>query len=166
MLVAHAGIGWFTSQTFTRTGLDRLPAHLEQEYGITLSGVTELDVGVYRIARADGLDWVARVFPAARPRSAAEGDAAVLKALAAGGFPAERCAVEAPVSVLDGQSVLSPSSCRASGRGVVAGRTPSWVRCWAACTPAAGTACRQAVPGTTWRRQAHQPTRSRWPGPC
>jgi Ser/Thr protein kinase RdoA (MazF antagonist) len=65
-----------------------------------------LDVGVYRVARADGPDWVARVFPAARPLSAAEGDAQVLRALAAGGFPAERCPVESPVSVLDGQPVL------------------------------------------------------------
>jgi hypothetical protein len=84
LLVAPSGIAWFTSQVFTRTGLDQLPAHLEQEYGVAVSGVAELDVGVYRAVRADGPDWVARVFPAARPRSAAEGDAQVLKALAAG----------------------------------------------------------------------------------
>jgi hypothetical protein len=65
LLVAGDGIGWFTSQVFTRTGLDRLPAHLEHEYGIAITGVLELDVGVYRVARADGPDWVARVFPAA-----------------------------------------------------------------------------------------------------
>jgi Ser/Thr protein kinase RdoA (MazF antagonist) len=46
------------------------------------------------------------VFPAARPVAAAEGDAAVLRALAQGGFPAERSAVESPVSSLDGQAVL------------------------------------------------------------
>src|ERR1700760_388647 len=104
--MAGRGIGWFTSQTFERTGLDQLPAHPEHEYGIAVSGAPELDVGVYRITRADGPDWVARVFPAARPLSAAEGDAAVLKALAAGGFPAERGPVETPVSVLDDQPVL------------------------------------------------------------
>jgi Ser/Thr protein kinase RdoA (MazF antagonist) len=38
--------------------------------------------------------------------SAAEGDAQVLKALAAAGFPAGRCPVESPVSVLAGQPVL------------------------------------------------------------
>ena len=46
MLVAGSGIGWFTSQTVERTGLDQLPAHLEQEYGITVSALSELDVGV------------------------------------------------------------------------------------------------------------------------
>jgi hypothetical protein len=92
--VAHAGVAWFTRQVFIRTDLDQLPSQLEQQFGISVTGVSELDVGVYRVTRADGPDWVARVFAAARPVSAAEGDAQVLKALAAGGFPAERCAAE------------------------------------------------------------------------
>jgi Ser/Thr protein kinase RdoA (MazF antagonist) len=104
--VTRGGIGWLTRQVFTRAELDQLPAHLEQQYGIEVAGVTELDVGVYRVARAGASDWVARVFPAARPVSAADGDAAVLTALAQGGFPAERCAAEAPVSLLAGQPVL------------------------------------------------------------
>ena len=104
--VARGGIGWFTRQVFARTAVDQLPAHLEQQYGIEVAGVTGLDVGVYRVARTGGADWVARVFPAARPVSAAEGDARVLQALAQGGFPAERCAAGSPVSVLDGQAVL------------------------------------------------------------
>jgi Ser/Thr protein kinase RdoA (MazF antagonist) len=104
--VAHAGVAWFTRQVFTRTSLDQLPSHLEHQYGIEVARVTELDVGVYRVSRADGVDWVARVFPAARPVPAAEADASVLKALAAGGFPAERCAADEPVSILDGQPVL------------------------------------------------------------
>jgi Ser/Thr protein kinase RdoA (MazF antagonist) len=104
--VARGGIGWFTRQVFTRTAVDQLPAHLEQHYGIEVTGVTGLDVGVYRVARTGGADWVARVFPAARPVSAAEGDARMLQALAQGGFPAERCAAGSPVSVLDGQAVL------------------------------------------------------------
>jgi hypothetical protein len=49
---------------------------------------------------------VARVLPAARPTSAAESDARVLKALATAGFPAERCAAESPGSVLADQPVL------------------------------------------------------------
>jgi Ser/Thr protein kinase RdoA (MazF antagonist) len=101
-----AGVGWFTRQVFARTSLDQLPAHLQQHYGIDIAGVSELDVGVYRVGRLDDPDWVARVFPAARPIAAAEGDALVLRALAAGGFPAERCAAESPVSSLDGQAVL------------------------------------------------------------
>lgn len=59
-----AKIGWFARQAFTRTGLHQLPARLKQHYGIE---VAELDVGVYRVARADGPDRVTRVFPAARP---------------------------------------------------------------------------------------------------
>jgi Ser/Thr protein kinase RdoA (MazF antagonist) len=106
LLVARGGIGWFTGQVFARTAIDQLPAHLEQQYGIEVAGVTELDVGVYRVTQAEASDWVARVFPAARPVSAAEGDARVLQALAQGGFPAERCAAGSPVSVLDGQAVL------------------------------------------------------------
>ena len=104
--MAHAGVAWFRRQVFARTDLDQLPAQLTQRYGIEVAGVTELDVGVYRVARADGPDWVARVFPAARPVTAADGDAQVLRALAAGGFPAERCAAGSPVSVLAGQPVL------------------------------------------------------------
>jgi Ser/Thr protein kinase RdoA (MazF antagonist) len=104
--VARGGIGWFTRQVFTRTAVDQLPTHLEQQYGIEVAGVTELDVGVYRVAQAGASDWAARVFPAARPVSAAEGDTRVLRALAQGGFPAERCVAESPVSVLAGQPVL------------------------------------------------------------
>jgi Ser/Thr protein kinase RdoA (MazF antagonist) len=84
----------------------RLPGHLVQIYGIEVAQVSELDVGVYRVARRDGPDWVARVFPAERPIAAAEEDARVLQALAQGSFPAERCAAESPVSSLDGQPVL------------------------------------------------------------
>jgi hypothetical protein len=47
--VAGGGIGRFTRQVFTRTAVDQLPTHLEQEYGIEVAGVTELDAGVYRL---------------------------------------------------------------------------------------------------------------------
>ncbi|HEX3956633.1 MAG TPA: hypothetical protein VHZ03_08370 [Trebonia sp.] len=53
--------------------------------------------------------------PPARPLSAAEADAQVLKALAADGFPAERCSTKSPVSVLHGQPLLVTV-----GRGSVA----------------------------------------------
>ena len=44
----------YTEQTFHRSGLDSLPAHLEGRYGIEVSELTELDVGVFRVAvRAD-----------------------------------------------------------------------------------------------------------------
>ncbi len=85
---------------------ERLRAHLETWYGITVDAMTELDLGVWRAGRADGPDWVARWFPARRPAEAVAGDAAILQYLAAREFPAERCAADEPVSVLDGRSVL------------------------------------------------------------
>lgn len=36
----------------------QLRSHLETSYGGTISGLTELDAGVYRVARAGGPDWV------------------------------------------------------------------------------------------------------------
>ncbi len=40
----------------------QLQSHLAACYGIAISGLTELDTGVFRVARPD---WVARLFPAA-----------------------------------------------------------------------------------------------------
>jgi Ser/Thr protein kinase RdoA (MazF antagonist) len=85
---------------------ERLRAHLQTRYGITADVMTELDLGVWRVGRAEGPDWVARWFPARRPAEAVAGDAAILRYLAAHEFPAERCAADEPVSVLDGRSVL------------------------------------------------------------
>jgi Ser/Thr protein kinase RdoA (MazF antagonist) len=84
----------------------RLRAHLETRYGITVDAMTELDLGVWRIGRADGPDWVARWFAARRTAEVVAGDAAILRYLAAREFPAERCAADEPVSRLDGRSVL------------------------------------------------------------
>jgi Ser/Thr protein kinase RdoA (MazF antagonist) len=95
----------FGSPMPSRPG-ERLRAHLQTRYGITVDAMTELDLGVWRVGRADGLDWVARWFPARRPPDAVAGDAAILRYLAAHEFPAERCAADEPVSVLDGRSVL------------------------------------------------------------
>jgi methyltransferase (TIGR00027 family) len=89
-----------------RSGQDTLPAHLEDRYGIQASGLIELDLGVYRVGRRDGPDWVARVFTADRPIAAAEGDAALLRRLEQDEFPAERCAAQEPVSAHERQGVL------------------------------------------------------------
>ena len=91
---------------YTRTGIDELGSHLEARYGIEVAKLTELDVGVYRVARHDGPAWVARVFPARRPLRETELDADVLRHVAHHGVPAERCAHHEPVSMLDGQAVL------------------------------------------------------------
>jgi Ser/Thr protein kinase RdoA (MazF antagonist) len=84
----------------------RLSTHLETHYGIRVDSLADLDVGVWWVRRADGPDWVARWFPARRPTAAVEGDAEILRFLAAHDFPAERCATAEPVSVLDGRAVL------------------------------------------------------------
>ena len=89
-----------------RSGQDTLPAHLEARYGIQVAQMTELDLGVYRVGRRDGPDWVARVFAADRPVAAAEGDAALLRHLEQEEYPAERCAAQEPVSAHGGQAVL------------------------------------------------------------
>jgi Ser/Thr protein kinase RdoA (MazF antagonist) len=85
---------------------ERLRAHLQTRYGITVDAMTELDLGVWRVGRADGPDWVARWFPVRRSAEAVAGDAEILRYLAAHEFPAERCAADEPVSVLDGRFLL------------------------------------------------------------
>jgi Ser/Thr protein kinase RdoA (MazF antagonist) len=85
---------------------ERLRSHLEDRYGIDVVAMTDLDVGVWRVGRADGPDWVARWFPARRPVESAVGDAAILRYVASHEFPAERCAADEPVSTLDGRAVL------------------------------------------------------------
>jgi Ser/Thr protein kinase RdoA (MazF antagonist) len=84
----------------------RLRSHLEATYAIQAETMTDLDVGVWRVGRADGPDWVARWFPARRPAEAVAGDVEILRYLTAHDFPAERCAVAEPVSALNGRAVL------------------------------------------------------------
>jgi Ser/Thr protein kinase RdoA (MazF antagonist) len=84
----------------------RVRAHLEAEYGIRVSKISELDQGVFRVGQRDGSAWVARIFPLERPVPAAEGDAEILRFVTGHGFRAERPASPEPVSELDGQAVL------------------------------------------------------------
>ena len=89
--------------------VDGLTGHLEERYGVGVSGIVALDLGVYRIDRRDrrdGSQWVARVFAAERPLVRRAEDAAILRSLERAGFPAERCAHPEPVSELLGQGVL------------------------------------------------------------
>jgi len=85
---------------------ERLRSHLAARYGIDVAAMTDLDVGVWRVGRADGPDWVARWFPARRSAEAVAGDAEILRYLATQEFPAERCAADEPVSTLADRSVL------------------------------------------------------------
>jgi Ser/Thr protein kinase RdoA (MazF antagonist) len=86
--------------------VDGLGRHLQDRYGIEVAHIAPLDLGVFRVDRRDGPPWVARVFGAERPLVNVQEDAAILRALERGGFPAERCAHQEPVSQLLGQSVL------------------------------------------------------------
>ena len=93
--------------------------HLEGHYGIDVTGSVDLDVGVHRVERRDGPSWVARSFPD-RAVSEVHTEAAVLRALTGGGFPAERCATDEPVSVFEGSPVLVTDlveGVRSDGRG-------------------------------------------------
>ena len=94
------------SRTAGRRGIPALPAHLAATYGIEVAQIAQLDLGVYRVDRADGAGWVARVFPRSRPRRHADGDADVLRTLATLDYPAERLAADEPVSMLEDQAVL------------------------------------------------------------
>ena len=88
---------------------ERLLAHLRERYGIAPVAATKLSVHkgyVFRIDRKDGEPWVARAFPPTRPRAGVEGDAAILRFLERQDYPAERLAVDDPVSDFDGSAVL------------------------------------------------------------
>ena len=90
-----------------RIGIDRLGAHLESSYGVTVRKIAPLQQGnhgTHRVDLARGGPWVVRVFPADRPVADVEGDAAILRSLESAGFPAERCTAD--VSVHEGQGVL------------------------------------------------------------
>jgi Ser/Thr protein kinase RdoA (MazF antagonist) len=95
-----------TRRLAVRRGVPRLAAHLSDTYGIAATEIDQLDLGVYRVDRADGPSWVARLFPAVRPRSLVEGDAEILRWLAEVDYPAERLAAPDPVSVLENQPLL------------------------------------------------------------
>lgn len=99
-------LGRFLEGMLHRAGTDTLASHLEATYTVPVAALRELDLGVFRVERADGTTWVARLFPAVRTVEAVRGDAATLFWLAAHDFPAERCADPQPVSVHDGQPVL------------------------------------------------------------
>lgn len=95
----------------------RLKAHLNERYGIRVTGTERLDFGVFRVAGDDGEAWVARVFPATRPPEAAEGDGEILRWLEDEDFPAERIAADEPVSMMDGSAVLVTEWAPAVPRG-------------------------------------------------
>jgi aminoglycoside phosphotransferase (APT) family kinase protein len=91
-----------------------LKTHLEARYGIRISSMAGIAFPSWRerpctllVKRDDGSPWVARVFSSRTDTvSRVEGDAEILRFLAAHDFPAERLAHDEPVSVLDGSGVI------------------------------------------------------------
>ena len=61
---------------------ERLRLHLEAQYGIDVTAMTDLDVGVWRVGRADGRTGSPRWFPARRSAEAVAGDATILRYVA------------------------------------------------------------------------------------
>src|SRR5579862_135186 len=88
---------------------ERLLDHLRDHYAIDAVAATKLSHHkhtVFRIDRRDGDPWIARVFPPARPRTGAEGDAAILRFLERQDYSAERLAADDAVSAFDNSTVL------------------------------------------------------------
>ena len=96
----------FAERMLHRSGVTTLPRHVESTYGVGVRRTRELDLGVHRLDLVDGRSWIARTFPSGRAVEAAEADADLLARLAAVEFPAERIAVDGPVSIHEGQAVL------------------------------------------------------------
>ena len=94
---------------FHRVDEARVQAHIESTYGVDVARVSlagQHAKNVFRITRPGAPSWIARVFPAARPMGRVRGDAAIVGFLASRGYPAERLAVDAPVSEFDRQGVI------------------------------------------------------------
>ncbi|MFI5707485.1 phosphotransferase enzyme family protein [Kribbella sp. NPDC051620] len=99
-----------------------LKIHLEARYGIRISSLAPIDddpatrprgswPGHYPstlvVRREDGPPWIARVFSSPADQLArVEGDAEILRFLAAHDFPAERIAHDEPVSTFDDSGVI------------------------------------------------------------
>lgn len=89
-----------------RSEIDRLATHISHHYGVEITQVTQLDLGAFRVDLVNGASWVARVFPAVRPETAAKHDVEVLRWLERCEFASERLACAEPLSQLAGQSVV------------------------------------------------------------
>ncbi len=99
-----------------------LKAQLEDHYGIGIQSIMPIDddpatrpdgswPGHYAstlvVKHVDGQRWIARIFSSSADRvSRVEGDAEILRFLAAHDFPAERIAHDEPVTVLDGKGII------------------------------------------------------------
>jgi Ser/Thr protein kinase RdoA (MazF antagonist) len=90
--------------------LEGIGSHLEERHGIVVAKISPLEPwapnAVQRVDRGDGAPWTLRVFSPERPIDLVEAEAAMLRYLAENDFPAEKCATEEPVSILNDQAVF------------------------------------------------------------
>jgi hypothetical protein len=103
--------------------MDGLAEHVHGAYGVTVTALSELDHGVWRVQLERGDDWVARVFPADRAIASVEHDAAFLRHLEATAFPAERLAATESVTTLGDRPLLVTR--------FIHGEHPRGARAWA-----------------------------------
>lgn len=106
---ARAELEGVEDRLFHQPAAERLIAHLHHHYGIEATAATKISQHndhVFRVDLTTGDQWVARVYPPARPSVGVEGDAAILQFLERHDYPAERLATPDAVSELDGASVL------------------------------------------------------------
>ena len=101
-----SGIARYLEQLYENRGVEGLGGHLAEAYGVEVKRIRELDVGVFRVDRADGPSWIARVLPRSRPREAAVGDVEILRFFERTEFPAERCAQPDPLTTYNGHAVI------------------------------------------------------------
>jgi hypothetical protein len=74
-----------------RSARDRIARHLESLYGVSVSGLSELELGVYRVDRVEGPAWERAA--TAGPLSVLDGQAVLVTEFVPGVPPAERAAV-------------------------------------------------------------------------
>jgi Ser/Thr protein kinase RdoA (MazF antagonist) len=94
---------------FHEPAADHLIEHLQNRYNIEITAATKTSQHndhVFRIDIRESHPWIARVFPPARPKSAVDGDAAILRFLENQDYPAERLAADPAVSGFENSSVL------------------------------------------------------------
>jgi Ser/Thr protein kinase RdoA (MazF antagonist) len=75
-----------------------LSAHLSTYYNTGISQISELDLNVFRVDRADDPSWVARVFSPTHPLSVLLEHVEILGFLEQQNFPSERLAHSDPIS--------------------------------------------------------------------
>ena len=84
-------IGTVIREVYHRPGGRALPAHLEDHYGLRVTGTARLAEGVFRVDHDGGPPWVARMFLASRPVDRTEEDAEVLRILGQRPLLCARC---------------------------------------------------------------------------